>query len=151
MVAAMPAIAMELQKHIMEHVKIAARERAAVQFIQSRQAAGGEAATEEEMLQVEGLTAQFVAEGMQMVKQMSAQVSGQGPDPLVKLKEQELQIKAQAEQADAQVDQAKLNLDAQNQRMRADQFQQRLASQERQTQARINAAMEREFIKQRGE
>jgi len=147
MVGGMPAIAMALQKHIMEHVKIAAREKAAVQFIQSRQAAGGEAATEEEMLQIEGLTAQFVAEGMQMVKEMSAQVSGQGPDPLVQLKEQELQIKAQAEQADAQNDAAKLQLDAQNQQMRADQFQQRLAAQERQTQARIDSAMQRELLK----
>ena len=151
MVAGMPAIAMALQKHIMEHVKIAARERAAVQFIQSRQAVGGEAATEEEMLQVEGLTAQFVAEGMQMVKQMSQQVSGQGPDPLIQLKEKELEIKAQAEQADAQVDQAKLQLDAQNQETRAQQFQQRLASQEKQTSARIQSAMERELLKQRGQ
>jgi len=147
MVAGMPAMAMALQKHIMEHVKIAARERAAVQFIQNRQATGGEVATEEEMLQIEGLTAQFIAEGMQMVKQMSQQVSGEGPDPLVQLKEQELQIKAQAEQNDAQNDQAKLQLDAQNQRMRADQFEQRLAAQERQTQARIQSAMERELLK----
>ena len=151
MVGGMPAIAMALQKHIMEHVKIAAREKAAVAFIQSRQAAGGQPATEEEMLQLEGLTAQFIAEGMQMVKQLSQQVSNQGPDPLVKLKEQELQIKAQSEQADAQNDQAKLNLEAANQRMRADQFQQRLASQERQTAARIDAAMQREFIKGRGQ
>jgi len=151
MVASMPPVAIALQKHIMEHVKIAARERAAVEFIQQRQNAGGEAATEEEMLAIEGLTAQFVAEGMQMVKQLSQQVSGQGPDPLVQLKEQELQIRAQAEQADAQAEQAKLNLDAQNQRMRADQFQQRLASQERQTQARIQSAMEREMLKQRGQ
>ena len=151
MVASMPAVAMALQKHIMEHVKIAAREQAAVQFIQQRQAAGGEAATEEEMLALEGLTAQLVAEGMQMVKQMSQQVSGQGPDPLVQLKEQELQIKAQAEQNDAQMDQAKLNLDAQNQRLRADQFQQRLAAQERQTDKRIQSAMEREMLKQRGQ
>lgn len=151
MVGGMPAIAMSLQKHIMEHVRIAAREKAAVAFIQSRQAAGGEAATEEEMLQIEGMTAQFIAEGMQMVKQMSQQVSGEGPDPLVQLKEQELQIKAQAEQADTQMEQAKLNLDAQNQRLRADQFQQRLASQERQTDKRIQSAMEREMLKQRGD
>ena len=150
MVGGMPAIALALQKHIMEHVRIMAREKAAVQFIQSRQAAGGEAATEEEMLAVEGLTAQFVAEGMQMVKQMSQQVSGQGPDPLVQLKEQELQIKAQAEQADAQVDQAKLQLDAQNQETRAQQFQQRMASQESMTQARIQSAMDRELLKQQG-
>ncbi len=150
-VSGMPGMAMALQKHIMDHVRIMAREQAAVQFIQSRQAVGGEAATEEEMLQIEGLTAQFVAEGMKMVKQMSAEVSGQGPDPLVQLKEKELQIKAQAEQADAQNDQARLNLDAANQRMRADQFQQRLASQERQTAARIQSAMEREMLKQRGD
>ena len=147
MVGGMPAIAMALQKHVMEHVKIAARERAAVQFIQQRQATGGAAATEEEMLAIEGLTAQFVAEGMQMVKQMSQQVSNQGPDPLVKLKEQELQIRAQSEQADAQNEAAKLNLDAQNQQMRATQFQQKLASQEKQTQARIQSAMERELLK----
>ena len=147
MVGGMPAIAMALQKHVMEHVKIAARERAAVQFIQQRQATGGAAATEEEMLAIEGLTAQFVAEGMQMVKQMSQQVSGQGPDPLVKLKEQELQIRAQAEQADAQNEAAKLNLDAQNQQMRASQFQQTLARQEKQPQARIQSAMERELLK----
>ena len=150
MVASMPGIAMALQKHVMEHVKIAAREQAAVQFIQQRQAAGGEAATEEEMLAIEGLTAQFVAQGMQTVQQMSAQVSGQGPDPLVQLKEQELQIKAQAEQNDMQVDQAKLNMEASGQRMRADQFQQRMASQERQTDKRIQSAMEREMLKQRG-
>ena len=151
MVAGMPAVGIALQKHIMEHVRIAARERAAVEFIQQRQADGGQPATEEEMLAIESLTAQFVAEGMQSLKQLSQQVSGQGPDPLVQLKEQELQIRAQAEQADAQNDAAKLNLDAQNQRMRADQFQQRLASQERQTQARINAAERREFIKQKGD
>lgn len=150
MVASMPGIAMALQKHVMEHVKVAAREQAAVQFIQQRQAAGGEAATEEEMLAIEGLTAQFVAQGMQTVQQMSAQVSGQGPDPLVQLKEQELQIKAQAEQNDMQVDQAKLNMEASGQRMRADQFQQRMASQERQTDKRIQSAMEREMLKQRG-
>ena len=151
MVAGMPAVGIALQKHIMEHVRIAARERAAVEFIQQRQADGGQPATEEEMLAIESLTAQFVAEGMQSLKQLSQQVSGQGPDPLVQLKEQELQIRAQAEQADAQNDAAKLNLDAQNQRMRADQFQQRLASQERQTQARIDAAERREFIKQKGD
>ena len=151
MVAGMPAMAMALQKHIMEHVQIAAREQAAVAFLQGRQQAGGAPASDEEMLQIEGLTAQFVAEGMQQIKQLSQQVSGQGPDPLVKLKEQELQIRAQAEQADAQIDQAKLNLEAQNQQTRADQFQQRLASQERQTAARIDAAMQREFIKGRGQ
>ena len=42
-------------------------------------------------------------------------------------------------------------LDAQNQQMRSEQFQQRLAAQERQTQARIDSAMQRELLKQRGQ
>ena len=147
MVAGMPAMAMALQKHIMEHVKIAAQEQAMQALAQQMP----QAAPEEMELAMQGLVAQFIAEGMQQVKQLSQQVSGQGPDPLVKLKEQELQIRAQSEQADAQVDQAKLNLEAQNQRLRADQFQQRLASQEKQTAARIDAAMQREFIKGRGQ
>tara|TARA_Y100001951_G_scaffold104641_2_gene116946 strand:- start:1519 stop:3939 length:2421 start_codon:yes stop_codon:yes gene_type:complete len=147
MVAGMPAMAMALQKHIMEHVQIAAQERAMQTMAQQMP----QAAPEQMELAMQGLVAQFVAEGMQQVKQLSQQVSGQGPDPLVKLKEQELQIRAQAEQADAQNDAAKLNLEAQGQQMRSDQFQQRLASQERQTAARIDAAMQREFIKGRGQ
>ena len=115
MVAGMPAMAMALQKHIMEHVKIAAQEQAMQVLAQQMP----QAAPEEAELAMQGLVAQFIAEGMQQVKQLSQQVSGQGPDPLVKLKEQELQIRAQSEQADAQVDQAKLNLEAQGQRLRS--------------------------------
>ena len=150
MVAAMPPVAMELQKHVMEHVQIAAREQAAVAYLQQVQQTG-QAASDEEMLEIERLTAQFVAEGLQQVKELSGQLSGAGaPDPLVQLKEQELQIRAQSDQADQQIDQAKVQLDAQNQQMRATQFDQRLASQERQTQARIDAAMQRELLKNQG-
>lgn len=148
MVAAMPPVAMELQKHVMEHVQIAAREQAAVAYLQQVQQTG-QAASDEEMLEIERLTAQFVAEGLQQVKELSGQLSGAGaPDPLVQLKEQELQMKAQSEQADQQIDQAKVQLDAQNQQMRSTQFNERLAAQERQTQARIDAAMQRELLKQ---
>jgi L-lysine 2,3-aminomutase len=102
------------------------------------------------MLQIEQLTAQLVAEGLQQVKQLSGELSGAGaPDPLVQLKEQELQLKAQSDQADNQIDQAKVQLDQQSMQMRSNQFQRRLASQEKQTQARIQSAMERELLKQR--
>ena len=40
--------------------------------------------------------------------------------------------------------------DAQNQQMRGEQFEKRLASQEQQTAARIDSAMQRELLKQRG-
>lgn len=150
MVGQMPPLAIALQKHVMEHIQIAAREQAAVQYLQQVQQSGGRPADDDQMLQIEQLTAQLVAEGMQQVKDLSAQLSGAGaPDPLVQLKEQELQLKAQADQADNQIDQSKVQLDQQNLQMRAQQFEERLASQERQTAARIDSAMQRELLKQR--
>jgi len=148
LIAQAPSMAVSLQKHIMEHVKIGARERAAVDLIQT---GGGQAISEEQMIDMEAKTAQYVAEGMSQLKALSGQLSGAGePDPLVKLKEQELQLKAQAEQNDNQVDQAKLGLDQQKVQQRGEQFQQRLQSQEKVTQARINSAMDRELLKQQG-
>jgi len=151
-VGSMPPVAITLQKHIMEHVQIMSKEQAAVAYLQQVQQNGGQPASDEEMLEIERMTAQFVADGLQQVKELSGQLSGAGaPDPLVSLKEQELEIKSQADQADNQIDQAKLELDAQNQQTRASQFDRRLNSQESQTQARIQSAMEREILKQRGD
>ena len=146
MVAQMAPVAISLQKHIMEHVKVQAEEQAMAQM---QQVQGGDEGQME--MQYQAMVAQLIAQGMQQVKEMSGQLTGQGPDPLIQLKEKELEIKAQAEQADAQIDQAKLQLDAQNQQMRASQFQQRLASQETQTDKRIESAMQRELLKQRGQ
>ncbi len=146
MVAQMPQVAVALQKHILEHVKIQAEEAGMQQM---QQAQGGDEAQME--MQYQAAVAQLIAQGMQQVKQLSGQLSGQGPDPLIKLKEKELEIKAQSEQSDAQMDQARLQLDAQNQQMRGEQFQQRLESQEQQTAARIDSAMQRELLKQRSQ
>jgi hypothetical protein len=151
MVSAMPPVAVSLQKHLMEHVRIAAQEQASVAYLQQRQQAGMQAADEQEMLEVEKMTAQFIAEGMQQLKQLSGELSGAGaPDPLVELKQTELAQQAQVDQMDNEVDKAKLQLDTQNQQMRGRQFQQRLASQEQQTTARIDSAMQRELLKQQG-
>ena len=148
-VSGSPMIGMSLQKHVMEHVQIAAREQAAVAYLQQVQQQGGQPADAEQMLEVEKMTAQFIAEGLQQLKELSGQLSGAGaPDPLVQLKEAELQQKAASDQADNQIDQAKLQLDAQNQQMRGQQFQQRLQSQEEQTDKRIDSAMQRELLKQ---
>ncbi len=146
MVGQMPQVAVALQKHVLEHVKIQAEEAGMQQM---QQAQGGDEAQME--MQYQAVVAQLIAQGMQQVKQLSGQISGQGPDPLVKLKEKELEIKAQSEQSDAQMDQARLQLDAQNQQMRSQQFQQRLESQEKQTDKRIQSAMQREMMKQRSQ
>ena len=135
MVAALPPVAIALQKHVLEHVKLQAMEQAMAQRPQNE-------------LQYEALVAQGVAAGMQQVRELSSQISGANqPDPLVQLKEQELQIKAQSEQADTALDQAKLQLDAQNQEQRQRQFKERIASQEKQTAARIDAGIQRELLK----
>ena len=146
MVGQMPQVAVALQKHVLEHVKIQAEEAGMQQM---QQAQGGDEAQME--MQYQAVVAQLIAQGMQQVKQLSGQISGQGPDPLVQLKEKELEIKAQSEQSDAQMDQARLQLDAQNQQMRGQQFQQRLESQEKQTDKRIQSAMQREMMKQRSQ
>ena len=146
MVGQMPQVAVALQKHVLEHVKIQAEEAGMQQM---QQAQGGDEAQME--MQYQAVVAQLVAQGMQQVKQLSGQISGQGPDPLVQLKEKELEIKAQSEQADNQIDQAKLQLDQQNMQMRGQQFQQRLESQEKQTDKRIQSAMQRELLKQRSQ
>jgi hypothetical protein len=145
LVAQSPQMAVALQKHIMEHVKIGARERAAVDLIQT---SGGQAVSEEQMIDMEAKTAQYVAEGMSQLKALSGQLSGQGPDPLVQLKEKELQVKAQAEENDAQVDRAKLGLEEKKVQQRDDQFNKRIQSSESIAQARINSSMERELLKQ---
>lgn len=140
MVSGNPALAITLQKHIMEHIQIQSREQA-VQMAQ-QQGIGSDP------VQLEAITAQMIAQGLQQARQQSQEMSGAGqPDPLVELKKQELQIKAQAEQNDAQVDQAKISLDQRGQDMRANQFDKRLQAQAQTTQARIEAGREKELLK----
>jgi hypothetical protein len=139
-----PSLAMTLQKHVMEHVQISAQEQA-MQAISQQQVA-----PDQQQLVLDALTAQFVAQGLQQLKELNKQIMGQGPDPVVQLKQQELQLDAQAQEKDAQLDLAKLQLEQQKIAQRQAQFEDRLASQERQTAARIQAGMERELLKQRG-
>ena len=145
LVAGTPQIAVALQKHIMDHVRIGAKERATMEMMQ---ATGGQPMQEDQMLELEARTAQLIAEGMTQLKQVSSQLSAPGPDPLVQLKEKELQVRAQGEQNDAQIDRAKLGLEQQKVQQRGDQFDKRIESQEKQTAARINAAERREVMKQ---
>ena len=85
------------------------------------------------------------------MKALSDQIAnageGEGPDPLIALKEQELAIKGQKSQADIAQDQAELQLDKTKEVRKGQEFQQRLASQEGQTKARIDAAREREIMR----
>ena len=142
---ALPQSAISLQKHVMEHVKIKSQELATAQLLQQT---GGQALTPDLELELEAMVAQINAQEFAKLKQLTAQITGQNQgDPLVQLKQQELQLDAQKQQADLQMDQAELQMDQQRMANKQTEFQQRLASQERQTQARIDAALQRELLK----
>jgi len=146
MVMQIPSVAMALQKHVMEHVSIKAKEQVSAEVMQQLQ---GQQPSQEQMMQAEGQVAQLIAEGMQQVKQLSSQISGQDQaDPLIALKEQDLQIRAQRDAAENQMDQQRLQLDQQKAATTAELGQDRIQSAEDIAEARIQAAREREIMKQ---
>jgi len=146
MVMQIPSVAMALQKHVMEHVSIKAKEQVSAEVMQQLQ---GQQPSQEQMMQAEGQVAQLIAEGMQQVKQLSSQISGQDQaDPLSALKEQDFQIRAQRDAAENQMDQQRLQLDQQKAATTAELGQDRIQSAEDIAEARIQAAREREIMKQ---
>jgi hypothetical protein len=149
-VGQLPAIAMALQKHIMEHISVQAKEQVAVQMIQQLQ---GQAPTEEQGLEIESMVAEAIAQGMQEVKAMSAEISGAGEeqDPLIALKQQDLEMRAKQDAAENQQDQARLALDQQKAQASTKLGMERIQSQEEIVAARIQAAREREIMKQRNQ
>ena len=109
MILGNPPMAMKLQKHVLEHVSLKAKEQA--MLMSQQQPMSPE--------QMSAMVAQLEAQSMQQLKQLSQQLSGGGkPDPVVQLKQQELQQEAQKDQADAQIDAAKLQLEAEKLRQK---------------------------------
>ena len=148
MIGQLPSVAMALQKHIMEHISIGAKEQVSSQMMQQLQ---GQAPTEDQVLQIESMVAEQIAQGMQELKEISAQISGegqQGPDPLIALKEQDLQLRAKRDEAQNQIAPARLALDQRKAQSTASLGAQRIQSQEEIVAARIQAAREREMMKQ---
>ena len=202
MISQMPKVAMDLQKHIMEHVRVQAEEQAEVVMQQQAMQqqppmngagmegmpmppgagmggmpmpppemagipqmapegmrppeqmmqGGGEVEMAPKSMEFEAIKAQLIAQGMQEVKQLSQQLSGEGqekPDPLIELKQQELAIKDQQVKGNLSQEQQELELNRDRFGQKSTEFQQRIASQERQTAARIQSAEDRERMKQR--
>jgi hypothetical protein len=137
-----PLAAVELQKHVMEHVRLKAEEDAAAELFRQY---GSDPDRMVSDMQREAMISLNVAQYMMDVKAMQGQLSGEGagPDPIVALKEQELQMRAAKDQADIQVKQQGL----QNEQMRIQENSQandeRIASQEKIAQGRFEVARER--------
>lgn len=131
-----PAVYGVLLSHIMEHLSLAAQQQVVINMQQ--QGLMGIQFTKEQM-EVEVSKVET-----QMMQQIFQQLIPQpGPDPLVELQQQNLQLKAQELQQKAQTDQARQQIDLAKLRTKSAIDQQRIQSQEDTAQLRANVALER--------
>ena len=142
MLAQIPQAAMTLQKHILSHVRLKAEEDVEAELFK---AYGSDPDRMVSALQKEGMVAMKVAQYMQEVRDLQAQLTGGGgeADPVVALKEKELELRAQEDQMDNQIDQQKLALDQQKIQANMQANQARIDSQLAIAQERANVARER--------
>lgn len=149
-------VAVSLQKHVMEHAKFKAQERAMAEAMQmlGPQMMGPQGAPQlspDMMAQIDGLVAQYIAEEMQNLKVLSAQIAstgeGEGPDPLVALKQEELGIRRMQAEASIQKDRADLQLERQKLDERAREFNARMRQTEELAREKLRAAAERETMR----
>jgi len=118
----MPQVAIALQKHIFDHIRLKAEEMVEAELFSQY---GTDPEGIVSPLQREAMVALKTAQFFQEVRQLQQQMAGQPPeDPLIKLKEQEIQARAARDQAKTQLDQARLQLDQQreNNDQRMDQM-----------------------------
>jgi hypothetical protein len=138
-----PLAAVELQKHVMEHVKLKAEEDAEAELFRQY---GSDPDRMVSDMQREAMISLNIAQYLMDVKAMQTTLSGEGagaPDPVIALKEQELQQRAAKDQAEIQLKQEGLK----NEQMRIQESSQandeRIASQEKIAQGRFEVARER--------
>ena len=111
--ASVPNVAMNLVKHIFDHVRLKAEEFVEAELFKLY---GTDPDKMVSPLEREARVAIKVAEFQKEVKDLQDQMSGanqQPPDPLIELKKQELAQSAQRDQARNQIDTQKLALDQQ--------------------------------------
>lgn len=140
LIQANPMAAVSLQKHILEHVKIKAEEDVEVELFKAYGMDPGSMISD---LQREAMVAIKVAQYLQEVKAKQAEMMGPQDDPLVKLKEQELQQSAQRDQQRAQIDEQRLQVEQADKAEQDRIDRERIASNEQIAQYRGNIAMQK--------
>ena len=116
---------------------------------QMQQQLGEQPPNQQQVMQIESMVAELISQGMQEVKALSAQISGgTDTDPLIALKEKDLQIREQRDANELAVDKARLALDQEKADNTASLGKERIASTEEISAARMQAAYERELMKQ---
>ncbi len=141
MLQANPMAAMELQKHILSHVRLKAEEAVEVELFK---AYGTDPDRMVSAIQKEGMVAIKCAQFMQEARDLQNQLMGAGqPDPVVQLKEQELQQRAAKDQADIAAKQQQQQIDREKISANSQANQARIASQENIANLRADVARER--------
>jgi hypothetical protein len=106
-----PMSAAELQKHILDHIRLRAEEDMEVELFKQY---GTDPDCMVSAIQREGMVAINIAMGMKEVREMQDKFAGgEGPDPLVQIKEKEIAQRAEADKARIGLDQQRLALDQQ--------------------------------------
>jgi hypothetical protein len=145
-VAQAPMIAVALQKHVMDHVRLKAVQTVMEQVTQMMQ---GQEITPEIDVQVQALVAQQIAEDLQALRELNSQITGEAgqPDPLIALKEQELQMRSQKDQAQIELDRDELALAQQKAEQRAQEQAQRMQQTRELTMVKLQATADRERMR----
>jgi hypothetical protein len=111
MMQSMPNVATTIQKHIFEHIRLKAEEEVEAELFRQY---GTDPDKMVSALQREAMVALKVVEGYEAVKKVQTELAGPPQDdPLVKLKEKEIEQSGARDQAKAQVEQQRLGVEQQ--------------------------------------
>jgi hypothetical protein len=136
-----PMAAVQLQKHILEHVKTKAEEDTEAEIFKTYGTDPDGMVSE---LQREAMVALKVVENLKEVRKVQEELMGDQSDPLIKLKEQELTQNAQRDQAKTQIEGQRLQLD-QADKAKQDQIDmQKIQSNEKIANERLMVAMQKQ-------
>ena len=147
-----PQATVLLQAHVMEHVSLLARQMVEAENQEQIQAEaakfGGQLPPELQAQFQEEMERQISLKATEFIEEMFIEeqqaMSGQGEDPLVGLKQQELQLKAQDIQRKAQNDQQKLDLEGAKLDQSAKIAQDKIDSNEDIAQLRANVNLQKQ-------
>ena len=146
-----------LESHVMEHLSIQAREEVEQEMkpeIEKLQQAAGGKIPEEEQVRVQELMESKVAERIaemteEMVSEEQEMMQQQGEDPLIALKQQEINLRADDIERKKRHDEAQLGLDEEKLQQNEDLTEAKIDSQEdiAQLRANVNLAKQAEIEK----
>ena len=140
MISGMPQVAITMQKHVFEHIRLKAEEATEAELFTQY---GTDPDSMVSALQREAMIAIKTAEYYQEAKKLQTELQGPpGDDPLVKVKEQEIQAKAAADAAKDANEKARIQLESQRVQgdLAVDQAKIALDNQKLQQQGSQNAA-----------